>query len=89
MLAMLNLLDEEDSGGSDAKDRENAFGWELSVSEEELSNEDGIENSPDLFTTSDSATLPATSNSDQSPASSNPSAADRTAMEETANDGKK
>ena len=40
VVAMLNMLDEKDSGRNDAKDQENNCGWELSVSEEELSSED-------------------------------------------------
>ena len=40
VVAMLNMLDEKDSRRNDAKDQENNCGWELSVSEEELSSED-------------------------------------------------
>ena len=36
MLATLNLLDEKDFEGSDAENQKNAFGWELSISEEKL-----------------------------------------------------
>ena len=57
--------------------------------EEELSSKDDIENAPNLSATSDTTTIPATSNSNQSPVSSNPSIAGRTAMKETENDGTK
>ena len=77
VLATLDLLDEKDLGKSVAEDQENAFDWESSNSKEELSSEDGIENAPYLFATSDATTLPMTSNSDQSPVSSNPSKVDR------------
>ena len=85
---MLNMLDEEDSGRSDAEDQENNCDWELAVSEEELSSEDEVENALNLSATNDaSTTFLVTSNSNQSPVSSNPSIAHRTAVEETANDG--
>ena len=78
VLAMLNMLDEEDSGRSDAKNQENNCYWELSVSEEELSSEDEVENVPNLCATNDaSTTLLVMSNSDLSAISSNPSIADR------------
>ena len=63
MLATLNLLDEEGSGGSDAKDQTNASDWQLSVSEEELSSEDETENAPDLSATSNAFSHPVMSNS--------------------------
>ena len=62
------------------KDQENASGRESSVSEEELSSEDEIENAPELSATSDAITLLMTSNSDQSSINSNSSRANRTAM---------
>ena len=85
VVAMLNMLNEEDSGRSNDKDQENNCNWEISVLEEELSSEDEVENA----TNDASITLLVTSNSDQSPVSSNPSITDRTAVEETANDGTK
>ena len=84
-LATLNLLDKEDSGGSDTEHQENAYDWELSVSKEELSSEDEAKNAPDLCSTSDTTTLPARPNSDLSPVSSNAVIADRTIVEEIAN----
>ena len=81
------MLDEEDLGRSDAKNQEKNCDWELSVLEEELSSEDEVENAPNLSATNDFGnTLLVTSNSNQSPVSSNPSIADRTVVEETAND---
>ena len=73
VLATLNLLDDEDSGGNDAKDQENASDRELLVSEKERSSEDEIKNAPDLSATSDPTTFPLTFNSDQSLVRSNPS----------------
>ena len=68
LVRMLNIFDEEDSGKSDAEDQENNCDWDLSVSEEELSNEDEVENVPDLSATNDAInSLIVTSNSDQSP----------------------
>ena len=87
MLTTLNLLNEEDSEGSEAESQKNASDWKLSISEKELSSKDEIENAPDLSGTSDATTLPVTSNSNQSPVSSNPSIFDETAVEEIANDG--
>ena len=57
MLATRNLLDEEDSGGSDAVDLENTSDWKFSVSEEELSSDDKIENALHLSATTDSTNL--------------------------------
>ena len=54
-----------------------------------MSRKDEIENASDLSATSDATTIPVTSNNNQSLVSSNPSIADRTAMEETTNDGTK
>ena len=51
VVPMLNMLDEEDSGRSDAENQENNCDWELSVSEEELSSEDEVENVPNLCAT--------------------------------------
>ena len=86
ILATLNLLDEKDSGQSHAKDQENASCTEFSVSKEELRSEDVMKTASDISATSDATTLPVTSNGNQSPVSSNPSIADSTAGEETAND---
>ena len=55
------------------------------VPEEGLSYEDEIENAPDLSATTN-ATTPITSNRDQSRVSLNPSIADRTTVEDTANE---
>ena len=64
VLATLNFLNEEYLGGSEAEDQKNVSDWELTVSEEELSSEDDIENAPDLFATSDATAIPVTSNID-------------------------
>ena len=77
------MLIEEDSEGSYNEDQQNFFDWELSVSEEEVSSEDEIENALDLSATSDATTFPATSISNQYPISSNPSIANRKAVGET------
>ena len=60
MLAAFNLLNEKDSGGSDAEVQENASDWELSISEKELSTGDEVKNDPDLSATSYITTLPVT-----------------------------
>ena len=43
----------KDPGGSEVQEQENASDSELSVSEEEVRNEDEIENASDLSATSD------------------------------------
>ena len=59
------MLDKEDSGTCDAEDQENNCDWELSVSEEELSSEDEVENAPNFSATNGaSITLLVISNSD-------------------------
>ena len=52
---MLNILDEEDVGRSDTEDQENNCDLELSVSEEELSREDEVENAPNISATNDAS----------------------------------
>ena len=55
VVAMLSMLDAEDVGRSDAEDQENKCDLELSVSEEELSREDEVENAPNLSATNDAS----------------------------------
>ena len=55
VVAMLSMLDAEDVGRSDAEDQENKCDLELSVSEEELSRKDEVENAPNLSATNDAS----------------------------------
>ena len=77
VVAMLNILNEEDSGRSEAEGQKNNCDWELPASEEELSSEDEVENAPNLSATNDArTTFLVTSNSHQSLIYSNSSIAD-------------